>query len=524
MIDSIPLTNIVPIILDIAPILIAIVTGYAGYVVNRSWTHRHQVDYFKEYYSMLTKNRFVYSERMMEVWISYCNDEKNKNKQELRNVSDEFKSNKHPYLIIEKNWEYPDNSIKLDNVFFYSDGKKEVRNNFLLNIDPDPAHKKIPKLRQKVVDEKVSVLKLFWGYCKKMSPSDQTRNESKVELEYLKCKAILPQKTENHVKCIRRYAQKTVFNGDVIAYEKIMSHENNELHILTHDTDYYNYLNYLDLRALYIVHTLEENSREKEEEILHRHLETLDPLDTSNRPVAIGISSLCIFENIQIGDEKKSFLFVHHRSGNLAEAMNTISLVPAGSLTWDHVKKQTADSESTNEKDNKNQTANSESTNEKHHKNCAALSTVIREFEEEILGKSNVEYTEEYTIPEVFSKSQALTTYFLGMGLDPLTTKMEMIAKMVFHCDQDCTDLKEYFSKTTGLELSPGANIGYDDVLKLSMNASSEGDISIIEIEKEILMEYQYNRKAMPVFKEGIRLLLADPEFDEKYGRTTSEG
>jgi len=60
--------------------------------------------------------------------------------------------------------------------------------------------------------------------------------------------------------------------------------------------------------------------------------------------------------------------------------------------------------------------------------------TILREFEEEILGLESVEKADDYDISS-FPLKDAYELYYVGVGLDPLTTKCEMMFLIVIDAD-----------------------------------------------------------------------------------------
>ena len=118
-----------------------------------------------------------------------------------------------------------------------------------------------------------------------------------------------------------------------------------------------------------------KNNNNRIKSRLKRMFENLPMLDLTNRPAVIGACALCFFTNVKESEydvqDGESYLLIHKRNGKVAEARNTVSMVPAGSLTWD-------DDPTVHENDN----------------NMAFFSTIIREFEEEVLVVSSVTSTE----------------------------------------------------------------------------------------------------------------------------------
>ena len=201
--------------------------------------------------------------------------------------------------------------------------------------------------------------------------------------------------------------------------------------------------------------------------------------DYSNRSVGIGVNAMTVFTNVG-GEHGKNLFLVHRRSDTVLEAPHMLSLVPAGSLqpTW-------------KEYETLQEGKNVE-------KGDYIRKTIIREFEEEILNRAEVEFPYDYALSK---ESEKIDTYYLTMGFDPLTTKIEMVVLLVI----DCTDTDEEFRKYLGIGGKGPMDEG--DLKKLIEICSSEGEVLLKNLNIETVTRYENNMKAMPVFRECMRCI-----------------
>jgi len=142
----------------------------------------------------------------------------------------------------------------------------------------------------------------------------------------------------------------------------------------------------------------------------------VDILDFDNRSVGIGINTLLLVRSI---DNIWQF-YVHRRpAGAIMEAANTIHVVPAGTF-----------------QPRRNMPENPD-------RDFDIYRNVLREFGEEMLGKEEWQQVKTAVADivddpiiapfhELF-ESGAARVFFLGFGLDPLTTKAEFITAMVLN-------------------------------------------------------------------------------------------
>ena len=141
---------------------------------------------------------------------------------------------------------------------------------------------------------------------------------------------------------------------------------------------------------------------------------TRDLFDFTNRFAGIGINVLTILQNAQDEDGVPgNYFLLHKRAANgVAEGCNSYHVVPAGSY-------QPATVEFPDTVDAADKNLNS---------------TVVREFDKELLG------VEAFSAPfnsELFTTyGQVPTASLIGIGLNPLNTKTEIMACLVLDVRQ----------------------------------------------------------------------------------------
>lgn len=307
--------------------------------------------------------------------------------------------------------------------------------------------------------------------------------------------ALLPDSRKTYSQNIRKYIGAPIFNAEVIAMLDAEPVKGG-MRIEAYETRYFDYLDHLGLREMYIAKLLEDGFRDddsKNEKRMDRLFCKLPMMDLKNRPASIGACALCIFTNIKRTaldkDEGKSYLLIHRRTGAVAEARNTMSMVPAGSLTWDD-----------------DPSENGISHDEQYNK--AFFSTIVREFEEEVLGCSEVEWSDIYTKPSILTDGNVIQYKSLGMGLDPLSAKVEQMSLIVIDGEKAGNGFKSYIAQKRIIELDSCDFLTLSDIDGIIRNGSSEGSIHICKVNYENLLRLMLSKESMPVFREAIHQIL----------------
>ena len=185
--------------------------------------------------------------------------------------------------------------------------------------------------------------------------------------------------------------------------------------------DYFNYVDTCELLAYEFCKTVIKRLKEKAElattSIKDKVKLTLrgqiEPFDFTNRSAAVGINTALIV----LDNKKPSRFYLHERGEKLVESTNTISVVPAGTFQPRH----------------RDDTYHSQDFN--------LYTNLMREFAEELLGEeefreSRARLTDIFEIDilkkmDFFVKRGLIKVYYLGMGLDCLTTKPEILTALV---------------------------------------------------------------------------------------------
>lgn len=196
----------------------------------------------------------------------------------------------------------------------------------------------------------------------------------------------------------------------------------------------------------------------------------MDVFDFTNRFAGIGIIVLTILQNVldEEAGEKRGFFLLHKRSAeNVAEGGNSYHAVPAGSY-------QPATVEFPEVVDLLDRNLNT---------------TVVREFGEELLGKE--EFFDLFSSELVAGYGKVPTATFLGVGLDPLNTKTEIMGCMVL--DVEKTPL--FGGKTTRRAIEE------------RLTGTYEGAVSLKELSMPMLKQYRDNPMSIPAFRQILTVV-----------------
>ena len=408
--------------------VIAICGSLAGIIVAlvryRSIKHDNKIDAFKINHELISKSRFIYSEEALKAYYEY------EKKCFVKS------SKKSLYLISKDSWI---GVMDLDKIVVTNNSEKYHKNS-LFNI-----------------------MKI----------------------------ALLPDIGKTYSQNLRKYVGAPIFNANVIAMRDDTPTQNG-IQINAYEIRYFDYLDHIGMREMYLAKLMEDGFKNNNNRIksrLKRMFENLPMLDLTNRPAVIGACALCFFTNVKESEydvqDGESYLLIHKRNGKVAEARNTVSMVPAGSLTWD-------DDPTVHENDN----------------NMAFFSTIIREFEEEVLGCSEVEWTDKYTKPPILTDNNIFQYKSLGLGLDPLSTKVEQMSLIIVNGGKACNKLKSYIATKRIIKFDNCDFLTLNDLNNIINNNSSEGTIHIIQVNYENLLRLMLSKESMPVFREAIHQIL----------------
>ncbi len=209
----------------------------------------------------------------------------------------------------------------------------------------------------------------------------------------------------------------------------------------------------------------------------------LNPFELTNRYVAIGINSITIFRNVIDKDgNKKNYFLIHNRTKGqvagkvLLESPNMIHVIPAGSM-------QPVDDKF----------------------DCNLANTIYREFFEELFNFEEMDDLAVSDIMKAMPMYQEIDdlsdNYLLGVGIEPMTTKMEVLAAIVFDMDK----------------IKDGKFLGVEPTLeqiKTLFKPNFEGTIEFREFTQPMIRQILH-RQAVPLTAAGRGVLYyTDKYFD----------
>ena len=279
--------------------------------------------------------------------------------------------------------------------------------------------------------------------------------------------------------------RKRMFDNNVFVLQNYEYSRDAGVKLTVFESTYFEYQNTCEVLSYELVRTLRRKAEQSALELpqLKQRWEKRDIFDFTNRNVAIGINTITIFQNYKPGDAESngSVFLLHNRSkGNVAEAMGTTSVVPAG--TYQSVVLKA----SKREKDK---------VPDRFEYDKRLSNTVTREYCEEILGKTEYQdYDSIVALNDDFKKAHEgkYNLYFLGLGLDALSTKCEIMTCMVI-------DLE---------------NVGIDDDIHPAKYKNNyEGEISVLDFNKKNLKYFINESKTMPVARDIFKIIHDNFEF-----------
>lgn len=270
---------------------------------------------------------------------------------------------------------------------------------------------------------------------------------------------LLPDLFCGYTENVRRYTSKNMFNGN--AYRLLsITKKDDIVSVNVSESSYYSYYDTCEHLLYLAVNDISSSYNKRHGKEICR---LNDPFDFDNRAVGIGISTLTIIKNSKEGN----IFLIHKRSDRVAEGVNTVSAVPAG--TFENMR------------------------NENGEISDIVLRNIVREFEEEILGVPEVENTDRYPINRV--ELSGFEFKFLGMGLDPLTTKLEIMTCLIIDAEKS--------------ELLKGTKDSRQRLAEI-IAGSYEGSIHTVELTEENIKLHRDNKNSMPLFRDMMRIILKD--------------
>lgn len=202
-----------------------------------------------------------------------------------------------------------------------------------------------------------------------------------------------------------------LFNGKLYAAKDIVK-SGDKIKLITYKTDYYSFLN--TCKVLELLYETKERKQKLD----------IDILNLTNRYAGIGINCLTIIKNVRKRTNpslKRDYLLIHQRTDKVIESPDHIHVVPAGS--YQPIGSIDRDS------DPKLIAFNKDMAN-----------TAYREFCEEVLNTSHMSEINSYSLLTESNDYQFckkfLKMYYIGAGLEPYNTKMEILALAIIDIDE----------------------------------------------------------------------------------------
>ena len=193
---------------------------------------------------------------------------------------------------------------------------------------------------------------------------------------------------------------------------------------------------------------------------------SIEPYNLSNRHTGIGISTLTVVVNIP--DEIGQVFLVHNRKGKTAEGGEVYHAVPAGS--YEPI----------------------DGMNPETHGN-RPFDSAFREFIEEVID-TRYDFVSSPDLLKYFSEKVHADIFYLGIGLEPLNLKAEMMSLMIVDFQ-----MSSLFDGCDSVE----------DLFK-DRKETDEGGIRVVPFREEFIDHYANSRKSFTTFREMLRIVRQD--------------
>ncbi len=202
----------------------------------------------------------------------------------------------------------------------------------------------------------------------------------------------------------------------------------------------------------------------------------IDPFELENRFAGIGVCTLTIFTDFEL--DYGTYFIIHKRSDKIAEGSNSFHVVPAGSmqpLNWNHADDETVE----------------------------PVKTVIKEFAEELLDREGYGDLSSEELLNEFVKGICADCLYLGVGLEPLNLKTEMLtclivdvskSKILRHC-RNGEQLKEFLS------------------------TNYEGDLIFVPFDKMYIDQFKDTYHSIPACRSILNIVAGDQEKIDRYSK-----
>ena len=274
-----------------------------------------------------------------------------------------------------------------------------------------------------------------------------------------------------------------LFNGRLFALEGMQGDINRgDLSITVKNGGYFDFLNTCEYLVYEMAHARRVRRRKPTERLhlfsgLYNRCRQADILDLSNRFAGIGINTATLLYNVELEDGSlESFVLIHQRSGRVAEGIGALHVIPAGSYQPVGLEIRT-------------------------EFNSQMVNTVYREFGEELLGIDEFYHLGDEAVLD--PKYRRWDVLFLGMGIEPLNTKIEVLTAM--QIDMDDPENRAMFGGNHTLE-----------GLRKFFRTNYEGSLILVPLNGPNLRQYQRDPRTTPPGKEILSILLEHEAFFDR--------
>lgn len=326
---------------------------------------------------------------------------------------------------------------------------------------------------------RVESIKIFYDSNKFL----MNDNQSPKKILNRKLKKILPDPKISLVENSLMYLDKSIWDHPTFMVKRVTEggaknpERTKVLGIDVYLDSYYNFFNTcLGLGYLESFESVKKRRRSSVNNVRAK----LTLQDYLNRYCTLGVVTLTVVKGLEGGTK----FLLHSRSKQVAEGRGLINAVPAGSLQ----------PSSTPDKLTKSDISQAVKLN------------IIRETGEELFG--NDEFTDCFSTETIETNTLAKIIgdklFFLGIGLNPLNTYLEMLTLSVI----DVTDRETRKFLSFDIKITEPENkiLTVLDFMK-SLRKNEEGDISVRDFNQPTLESYADMYNAAPAFAQIAKIL-----------------
>ena len=278
----------------------------------------------------------------------------------------------------------------------------------------------------------------------------------------------LPTKADGYAENAKFHCGTRLMNMPLYALERFERAPDNRIHLYIKKGYYFDFYDTCEIMSAEMAYYRRIKTKKN---LTPGHLPIRDSVkdifDLTNRFAGIGIITLTILKNVISPEgELRHYFLVHKRSQNVAEGTGSYHAIPAGSY----------------------QPVTVEFPLETDPIDLNLGNTVTREFGEELLGID--EFENLYNSTLLSAGPQLPKPLFIGIGLDPLNLKTELMSCLMIDVAADARVLR---GKTTYQEI--------DEFL----TGTYEGSVSLKELTVSMLRQFSDNPMSIPSFRQILK-------------------